>query len=129
MMLDNDSVIIEWDGRDYEYRYTFAEIQRMRARGINFARTYRLVTSDPNATMDELDQVAEVVHYVLTSCGASVSLEEIWERVMTNQKYMEAVFQFFIWLGAQHFRVSPTVAGEASPGKPKPKSQKSRSTK
>jgi hypothetical protein len=101
---------ITWDGKEYELRYTFGIVRRLRAEGLNFPQLFRECMADPNVAADRGDEIAEVIAWVLREAGAKdVTAEMVWRRSLGLPEFRGQCFALFIWIGTQHFASSDTA--------------------
>lgn len=104
------TAILEWDGKDYELRYTFSVIRRMRAEEINFPQAFRAIIADAQAVADYGDVVASTVAFLLRDAGCpGVTAEEVWRRSLSIPGLQSQCIGLFMWIGTQHFAQSENV--------------------
>lgn len=100
---------VEWDGKDYEVKYTFKFIQRLKSAGVNIAQIFRCIQDAPEDSGAFLDDYAFVTYEALRAAGAPVSLDEIWENAKTNVEFSAACAELFFWLVTQHYATSASA--------------------
>ena len=114
-MTDNTTCLLEWNGEEYELKYTFKIIRRLRSEGINVPKIFRECMSDKNAAADYGDEISEMIAFLLKDAGCkNVTGEDVWRSSLSNPDLQSQCFGLLIWIGANHFASSK--AG-AVPGK------------
>lgn len=111
------SMVLEFDGKEYEIRYTFKSIRAMRQAGINVLAIYRSVVSgvgDANL-FDYGDEVAEAVAWLLRDAGADKATgEEVWKQTLSSGEGMANLWGAFMFIMNAHMGASESAPrGEA----------------
>ena len=124
--MDKQIAVIEWGGVEYELRYSFGLIRRLKAEGINVAKIFREANKDPQTAVDNLDDIACMLAFVLREAGcAEVSPERIYERGLTDRAFLQTLFELFMWMSVCHMTQSVNLPGPQSKKKPvTPKTKK-----
>lgn len=105
--------MIEWDGKEYEVKYTFKFIQRLKNNGINIAAIYNRITNDLDTAGLYLDDYVNVAFECLKFAGAPVTAEQLWAGAKQSPEFAAACAELFMWLVSEHYAVSENA--------PKPK--------
>lgn len=104
------SAILEWEDRDYELRYSFKLVRKLKAAGLSFPSIYATVTANPDSPLDWADDVACVTAFFLREAGAlTASDEAVWNACTQEPERMLSMMKFFYWLGAQYYGVSDSI--------------------
>lgn len=123
----NTTAILEWRGKDYELKYQFSIIRRIRAEGINIPTLYRQITAQGANAVDYMDDIAFVVAWLLREAGVdpvidpetgerrSLKDEDVFRECMGDLARFKVVLQLFMWVCNQHFATSENA--------PRPKAQ------
>ena len=101
--------LIEWDGEEYSIKYSFALVQRLKAKGIHVGRIFSQIQSDPNGAGAYLDDYAATVFECLREAGAPVKQDVLWRECLGNPEFAAACAQLFMWLVSQHYAASPNA--------------------
>lgn len=100
---------IEWDGVEYEIKYSFRLVQRLKSEGINLPRIFRLTQEDPDSAGDYGDDVAALICHCLKQAGAPVDEQKVWRECLSNHDFMAACWSLFLWIATQHYAQSPNA--------------------
>lgn len=101
------TAVIEWEGEEYELKYTFSIVRRLRAAGVNVLRIFRAIQDDVNCTVEYGDDICYVVAWLLREAGAQgVTDELVWRWALADKRNMVTVVSLFNWICAQHFASS-----------------------
>lgn len=101
--------LIEWGGKQYEVKYSFKFIQRLKAAGISIPRIYGAIVADPQGAGFYLDDYAIVACECLREAGAPVEIGQVWDAAKADPDFAAACAQLFMWLVTQHYAVSPNA--------------------
>ena len=110
------SMIIEYDGEQYEIRYTFSTIRKLRALDVDVPGTFRAIQEAPERAPDFADVYAAAVCHLMQAAGAPVTEPEVWESVKTDPAFSAECGRVFMWLVTEHYASSANA--------PKPKKKK-----
>lgn len=113
---------IEWEGQEYEIKYSFKLVQRLKSEGVNLPRIHRLLQQDAGAAGDYADDVAGLICHCLREAGAPVDEDKVWRECLGNVDFARACWSLFFWLVTQHYAQSPNAPkakNAASQGKAK----------
>lgn len=110
---------IEYDGEEYEVKYSFKFIQRLKQANISIPRIYGAITNDPAGAGFYLDDYVIVAAECLKEAGASVKVDELWEEAKTNPELAKACAELFMWLVVQHYATSDNAPKGGDGKKPK----------
>lgn len=97
---------VEWDGVEYEVKYSFKFIQRLKNAGISVPRIYGAIIEDPQGAGLYLDDYALVTCECLREAGAPVNIEKVWNAAKTEPDFARACAELFMWLVVQHYSSS-----------------------
>jgi len=97
---------VEWDGQEYEVKYSFKFMQRLKNSGINVPRIFQAVHADPQGAGAYLDDYAAVACECLREAGAPVKVEKVWHECLNNPEFAQACVELFMWLVSQHYATS-----------------------
>lgn len=98
--------VVEWAGEEYEVKYTFKFIQRLKREGINLGRIFRAIQLDPEGAGAYLDDYAAVTCECLREAGAPIDVDEVWREALVNPEFAKACAELFMWLVTQHYATS-----------------------
>lgn len=110
---------IEYDGEEYEVKYSFKFIQRLKQANISIPRIYGNIQNDPGNAGFYLDDYVIVACECLKEAGAPVKVEEFWEEVKTNPELASACAELFMWLVVQHYSTSANAPKADASKKPR----------
>ena len=99
----SDVCTFEFDGEEYELKYSFKMIRRFRNDGINVPAIHRAIADDPNRASDYADDIVSMAAILLRESGAKVTEQELWHTCNTDQDAMVATMQLFWWIIANHY--------------------------
>lgn len=105
----SSTVILEWDGVEYELKYTFSMVRRLKNEGINIAAIFRATQLDPMSAGDYGDEYAYIAAWLLREAGCPVSDEDVWRAALADESIMREISRLFIWVVTQHFAHSKEV--------------------
>lgn len=108
--------LLNWRGNDYELRYEFALIRRLRADGVDVPKLYRLITGNPGGATDLADEIAALLSALLRYAGAKdATPEAVWRWTLTSSECTAEAFKVFYWLVGQHYAQPDNLpAGDAA---------------
>lgn len=98
-----DVLAIEWDGVEYELKYSFKIVRRLRAEGINVPQIYRSIASNPDGAGDFGDDFASIASIILRDHGAAIKEEDMWRACLGDPDAMAAAARVFYWVVENHF--------------------------
>jgi hypothetical protein len=114
----NTTAILEWRGKEYELKYSFNIIRRIRAEGVNIPALYRNIRQNPEGTVDYMDDIAFVVAWLLREAGVDPVIdaetgerrplkdEDVFRECLGDLERFKVVLQLFMWVCNQHFATS-----------------------
>lgn len=106
----NNTVVLEWKGKEYELKYTFNIIRRIRSEGINIPQIFRKIMEDNAAVADYGDDVAYVVAWLLKEAGClGVTDEQVWRESLSDPELQKQCFSLFMWIVTEHFAQSDNL--------------------
>lgn len=125
-MNSNSTVVLEWGGKEYELKYKFSIIRRLRNEGVNVPAIFRATQLDPLSAGDYGDEYAYVTAWLLREAGCDVTDEEVWRAALADKGVMQEVSRLFLWVVTQHFAHSKEVPPpkKKSARKKKPKTSR-----
>lgn len=107
---DASVVALEWNGKEYELKYTFSIVRRMRAEGINLPMIFRHINKNPELAADYADEFAAIVAFLLREAGCpDVTAEKVWRAAVGNVEIVRNNYNLFYWVAGQHFAQSENV--------------------
>lgn len=117
--MNETTAIIEWQGVEYELKYSFNLIRRLKSEGLNVVKIYRELYNDPAAGSDYLDDVACIFAYLLKEAGCKdVTPETFYAHAVNNPLFTQTVYQLFMWVAVTHLTQSPNIPAPESKKKP-----------
>lgn len=93
----------EIDGKEYELKYSFKMIRRMRAQGINVPEIHRMISADNGAASDYAADICSMAAILLREVGADVTDEGLWHACSADREAMLAVMTLFWWIIGNHY--------------------------
>lgn len=110
MSEDRATAVLEWEGKEYELKYSFNIVRRLRGEGIMVPRIFRAITNDAEAVVDYADDIAYVIAWLLREAGCEgVTDETIFRYSIGNREFQKQCYQLFMWVCAEHFAQSENV--------------------
>lgn len=100
---------VEWDGVEYEVKYSFKFIQHLKNQGVSIPKIYGAILADPAGSGAYLDDMAATVYECLLYAGAPVDIDTVWDHAKVNPQFAKACAQLFMWLVTQHYAASPNA--------------------
>lgn len=106
----SDTVILEWDGKEYELKYSFSIVRRLRSEGIRVPRMFREITTDPETAVDWADDIAYIVAWLLREAGCvGVTDEDVFRQGLGDRDFQKKCYDLFMWVATQHFKQSDNL--------------------
>lgn len=122
------TAILGWDGEEYELKYTFSIIRRLRAEGLNVTKIFRSINADAGAIADYADEIAEIIAWLLREAGCKgVTGEDIWRQSLSDPKLQKECYGLFMWVCTEHFS-GPETAPKKKTSKRSTRTPKKRKT-
>jgi hypothetical protein len=104
------TVTLAWAGKEYELRYTFSMVRRLRAEGIMVPTIFYAIMKNSLAAAEYGDEIAYVVAWLLREAGCQdVKDEDIWRHSLGDKAFSKACLELFMWMCVQHFAQSENV--------------------
>lgn len=101
------TVTLEWKGKEYELRYSFSIVRRLRAEGIKVPTIFRAIMADRNQFAEYGDEIAYTVAWLLREAGCpDVKDEDVWRHGLGDKQFSKACLELFLWVGVNHFAQS-----------------------
>lgn len=111
---------IEYDGEEYEVKYSFKFIQRLKQANISVPRIFGAIQNDPAGAGYYLDDFVIVACECLREAGAVVTIDTLWDEAKVNPEFSAACAKLFMWLVEQHYATSANAPkGDAGAKKPR----------
>lgn len=108
--MTTSTAVLVWEGKEYELKYAFSIVRRLRAEGIFVPRMFRAITKDPEAAVDYADDIAYIVAWLLREAGCDgVTDEDVFRHSLGNQEFQRECYKLFMWVATEHFAQSENV--------------------
>jgi len=121
-----DTAILEWKGKEYELKYKFSIIRRLRQEGINVPNIFAQIQKDPEIANSYADEFCAIAAFLLRDAGADAKEEDVWNACKSNQDMMIEVCKLFNWVVLQHYAQSENVPASAKKKEPAKKARTSK---
>ena len=99
----SDTYSFELDGEEYELKYSFKMVRKLRNDGINVTAIHRAIEADKDSAGDYADAFTSMAAILLRDAGARVTEEDMWASCNSDPDAMMAVMQLFWWVIANHY--------------------------
>jgi len=121
-MNNNDFAVLSYEGKDYEIRYTFDTIRKMKAYNVNLPKLFVDLTSLPTGTPARraaslfIDDIVDVLSALLRIHGCDKAKAEDVHAYFTREGIvsLDEAYQLVIWLGVQYYNIGKTVSAETT---------------
>lgn len=108
-----DTAVLDWKGKEYELKYKFSIIRRLRQEGINVPHIFSQIQKDPEMANSYADEFCAIAAFLLRDAGADAKDEDVWAQCKSNQKMMIEVCKLFNWVVLQHYSQSENIPASA----------------
>ena len=98
-----DTFEFEIDGEEYELKYNFKMVRKLRNEGINVPAIYRAIEKDRDTAGDYADEFTSMAAILLRDAGAKVTEQDMWASCNSDPQAMMAVMQLFWWVATNHY--------------------------
>lgn len=99
----NDTFSFELDGEEYELKYSFKMVRKLRNEGINVPAIYRAISEDKDSAGDYADDFTSIAAILLREAGARVNEQELWASCNADAEAMQSVMLLFWWVVSNHY--------------------------
>lgn len=106
------TAILNWNGQDYELKYTFRMVLKLRAEGIEFPALMRALLLDNTGMVaaDRGDEIAIVIAWLLTQAGCpNINAETVYRHILGNREFQKAAFGLMLWAWSHHTKQSENL--------------------
>jgi len=115
--MQNDYIVINFNEKDYEIRYTFDLIRKIKAYGVSLPDTFVNVTKGGGDELFKnssiyIDEIIDIISALLRSVGCKEATPEAVHNHFTQQSSLIEATGLIMWLGTQYYHISKAVKVE-----------------
>lgn len=115
--MQNDYIVINFNEKDYEIRYTFDLIRKIKAYGVSLPDTFVKVTKGGGEELFKnssiyIDEIIDIISALLRAVGCNDATPEAVHNHFTQQSSLIEATGLIMWLGTQYYHISKAVKVE-----------------